>query len=265
MTHLYHEDPKKSWNPVKRLSHCHCAKINDGNVPGWFSRLLMLFIPHLDIIKAIDIREGKPQVISVYLRRFYLFRAKWLGFALAPIVTLLLGWGWLMPAKILVAIADFVNRHVGDVYLHNIIRSDDDPDPHNHPWGFLGFVISGGYVDEQYTWEPAHLEAQTTVGALRRDHPDGGYSLVPTAYPETRFISVPGRRLGPVYEEVKPRRFIRRAAEHIHRVIVPADGRKTWTIIFTSPYCREWEFVTEKGPVLWTTYLGIPEGQDVGT
>lgn len=263
MTHLYHEDPKKSWNPVKRLSHCHCAKINDGNVPGWFSRVLMLFIPHLDIIKAIDIREGKPQVISVYLRRFYLFRAKWIGFALAPIVTLLLGWGWLMPAKILVAIADFVNRHVGDVYLHNIIRSDDDPDPHNHPWGFLGFVISGGYVDEQYTWEPAHLIHEQNISIIGQVVPEIA-QFPKVVVGDQRFVSVPGSRIGPTYEAVRPRRFIRRAAEHIHRVIVP-NGRGAWTIIFTSPYCREWEFVTEKGPVLWTTYLGIPEGQDVGT
>lgn len=266
MTHLYTEDPKKSWNPVKRLSHCHCAKINDGTKPSLLARLLMLFVPHLDIIKAIDIKSGAPKVVSVYLRRFYLFRAKWIGWLLTLLGTIPYRLGLLTLSRIFDRMAHLVNKHVGDLYLHNIIRSDDDPDPHDHPWGFTGFIISGGYLDESYSWQPAHTyKVNNSPGFIKRFMPDGGYAMEPTHVPVAQFVSVPGMRLGPSYEHVKPLSIIRRKATHIHRVVVPTDSKGAWTLIFTSPYSREWNFITENGPVLWTKYLGIPEGQDVGT
>lgn len=34
-----------------------------------------------------------------------------------------------------------------DVYLHCIYRSDEDNDPHDHPWNFASLILKGGYVE----------------------------------------------------------------------------------------------------------------------
>lgn len=212
-------DGYRGLNPVKRLSHCYCHKLTAGHKPGWFERLLILLIPHFDIVKTVP-GEG----VVVYLRRFYIFRSRWLG------------------------------MNFGDVYLHHIVRSDDDPDPHDHPWGFRGFIIWGGYTDQQWKWNPANIAVETTTVSTM-----GGKLLVS----KPQFVGTAAHRSGPVNEEVRPFTFISRKAEHIHRVIV-VPGRTAWTLILTSAYGRDWNFITENGPVFWRTYLGIPPDVDVG-
>lgn len=34
------------------------------------------------------------------------------------------------------------------IYLHKIYRSDEDFHQHDHPWSFLSFILSGGYIEE---------------------------------------------------------------------------------------------------------------------
>jgi hypothetical protein len=43
-----------------------------------------------------------------------------------------------------------------------------------------------------------------------------------------------------------------------------SPGKTAWTLIVTQGYNRDWNFITEKGPVFWRTYLGIPDKVDVG-
>jgi hypothetical protein len=33
------------------------------------------------------------------------------------------------------------------VYFHNVIKSDADKDPHDHPWAFISFILSGSYYE----------------------------------------------------------------------------------------------------------------------
>ncbi len=239
---------KKSWNPVKRLSHCSCHKLTGGHEAGLFERLLMLLIPHFDIIKSPAKGEGGTET-TVYLRRFYLFRSKWFG------------------------------MNFGDVYLHHIVRSDDDPDPHDHPWGFTGLILSGGYMDQSWKWNAPQLVLETTVSTMVCDACEGCGTWGNVGFESTcetcdgqgfktlmgarKFITQQGHRTGPHLERVRPLTVIRREAEHIHRVIV-APGKTAWTLIFTSGYNRDWNFITESGPVMWRKYLGIPAGVDVG-
>lgn len=42
-----------------------------------------------------------------------------------------------------------------NIYVHNILASDEDDDPHDHPWGFVSFILKGAYLEE---WQAAHLE-----------------------------------------------------------------------------------------------------------
>lgn len=194
------------FNLVKYLSRCDCHRLTPG-FPGhpsvhrpWWGRLLLFLVPHFDIVKTIGeecTHPGSGQTV-LYLRRFYIFRSKWFGL------------------------------NFGDIYLHNIVRSDDDADPHSHPWSFRGYVISGGYMDEQWYWN-SHFRA----------------------------------RYGPFLHAVRPRSFISRNEHHIHRVVLN-PRTNAWTLIFTSGYNKPWHFITKDGPVFWRTYLGLPDDLDYG-
>ncbi|MHB8407858.1 MAG: hypothetical protein ACYDHY_07045 [Acidiferrobacterales bacterium] len=121
----------------------------------------------------------------------------------------------------------------GSVYLHRILRSDDDPDPHDHPWDFKTFIIKGGYDDVQYTFAEKvvhELEGTTTI------------------HPARRFY------LGK--ERVRPGQFLFRPAEHCHQVKLRND-KPAWTLVFLGLKRRDWCFVTAAGPVLWKQYLNV--------
>jgi hypothetical protein len=105
------------------------------------------------------------------------------------------------------------------LYLHVFYLSDDDPDPHGHPWPFVTFVMRGGYRDE--TW-------WVTDGGMR-----GVYSRSPVL------------RAGSIAV---------RGVDHIHRVRLLDPGRRTWTLVVTGRRQREWFFYTENGPILGDEY-----------
>lgn len=51
------------------------------------------------------------------------------------------------------------------LYIHQICRSDEEKDPHDHPWWFASFVISGGYVEK--IWDETGVrEARRPPGAF---------------------------------------------------------------------------------------------------
>ena len=131
----------------------------------------------------------------LYLRRFFLFSTRW-----------------------------------GGVYLHHIVRSDDDKFPHDHPWDFTTLILSGGYRDEQWQF-------------------DDSLGLTPAGI-----------------QYCRPFKIYRRKAEHIHRVrlwevkTVPATNaaiavRGAWTLVLRGPIRREWNFVTQERKVPWREYL----------
>jgi hypothetical protein len=33
------------------------------------------------------------------------------------------------------------------VFLHHILRSDEDPDLHDHPWNFVSLILWSGYIE----------------------------------------------------------------------------------------------------------------------
>lgn len=35
-----------------------------------------------------------------------------------------------------------------NIYIHNILASDEDKDPHDHPWGFIAIMFWGSYLEE---------------------------------------------------------------------------------------------------------------------
>lgn len=65
--------------------------------------------------------------------------------------------------------------NLGSIKLHQIKRPDSDRCQHNHPWGFIRFILWGGYVEEYgednqvqvlrpgtITWCPANFRHRIT-------------------------------------------------------------------------------------------------------
>ena len=111
--------------------------------------------------------------------------------------------------------------------LHKIVRADHDRCLHDHPWGFFGFILKGGYVEDVPTSNP--------------------YSST------SNIIHWTGRRT------VKPLRFINRLNPHFtHRIHRLLNG-PSWTILVRTPSVREWGFYTPEGWLHWRKFLGLKQ------
>lgn len=52
---------------------------------------------------------------------------------------------------------------LGSIRLHNFLRSDDERDPHDHPWWFLTVMLKGAYTD--FTTFPDGTTGQDRLSA----------------------------------------------------------------------------------------------------
>lgn len=92
------------------------------------------------------------------------------------------------------------------VYLHHVEGPDPQPDPHDHPWTFLSFVVRGGYLEQ--VWK--------AVGPLK------------TQVYSRRWRSLTWHRM--------------RAEGYAHRIL--SCEPRTVTLILRGPRRREWGFWT---------------------
>lgn len=83
---------------------------------NWIDRILMRFF---DLLWGKKEKEPNPRYFVIenevgdpYLCRYKLFRCRWFK-----------------------------------VFLHHILRSDEDPDLHDHPWAFVSLVLWSGYLE----------------------------------------------------------------------------------------------------------------------
>lgn len=114
-----------------------------------------------------------------------------------------------------------------NVYLHEILRSDDDRAGHDHPWMNTSVLIDGGYEEITYFRQQPWLEA---------------YRLT--------------RGAGDV---------VSREATDTHRLIIPEGGRAV-SLFITGPKVRDWGFWCPNGErfVHWRTFTGGENGEIVG-
>jgi hypothetical protein len=102
----------------------------------------------------------------------------------------------------------FIKYHLNDgSALHRFVRPEPYADPHDHPWSFETSILSGGYVEEVFTFSP-----------------DGGWR-------SALLERTPGSRH-------------RIEASHIHR-IVALPQQECWTIVRAGPHERKtlfWRF-----------------------
>lgn len=106
--------------------------------------------------------------------------------------------------------------------IHEILRSDDDRDLHDHPFAYTTIILKGGY------WEETPVDPARPAGERRREWHGPGSIL-------------------------------QRKASDAHRLIVPA-GKTATTLFMTGARIKEWGFWTPDGWVHWRRYLNIPEG-----
>jgi hypothetical protein len=90
-----------------------------------------------------------------------------------------------------------------NVYLHEILRGDDDRAGHDHPWLNSSYIIDGGYTEVVYDEALPWCE----IGRHQRIAGD----------------------------------VVTRSAEDTHRLIVPAGGRAV-SLFMTGPKTRDWGF-----------------------
>jgi hypothetical protein len=184
---------------------------------GLVEKILLKLFRHFDITKKILVPFecgccGPAEQESLYLRRFFIFRSRW-----------------------------------GQVLLHKIARSDDDKDPHDHPWDFTSLILKGGYLDEQYNFRPVGFHRPGDASVPDPKSHDQGRTPI--------YDEASGWRYDATGEEVRPGQIVHRSAEHIHRVVLHKGV--CWSLVFTGPVRRPWGFITETAWVYWRKYLNI--------
>lgn len=122
-------------------------------------------------------------------------------------------------------------------YIHRFMRSDAD-DPHDHPWNFFTYVISGGYKEAFYD----------------RNKPVAGTDEFQALWSKTINTRLPGS-------------IAYRRSTDVHQVILDKDYEMSeikdapFTVCLIGPRLREWGFwpLANKGKtwIDWRSYLSI--------
>lgn len=119
---------------------------------------------------------------SIYLRRFYLYRGK-------------------------------KRPHI---FLHHILRSDDDRALHDHPWAFTSIMLSGRYTEIS----PFTDQRMESFYDVRFDPCYGGHLFS---------------------ERIRAFAIIRHKAQDRHRLYLN-PGETVWTLVFAGERERDWGF-----------------------
>ncbi len=105
-----------------------------------------------------------------------------------------------------------------NIYIHNILHSDEDKHGHDHPWHFMSIILRGEYLEQWFRFsEDWKYRAGYAFHINRRS----------------------------------PRSVIRHHAEDFHKITLLTPS--VWTLVFTSGRARSlWGFQTENG---WIDFM----------
>jgi hypothetical protein len=123
-----------------------------------------------------------------------------------------------------------------NIYLHNVVRDDDDRALHDHPWWNISILLKGAYFEHFFVSKPEQ-GWPLPIKASRR------------------------RARGSI---------IFRRATMAHRLSLPrgACGKPVpcWSLFITGPNARSWGFWCPAGRwVHWRDFTAGPRGELVGT
>lgn len=105
-----------------------------------------------------------------------------------------------------------------NIYLHKIVRSDDDRALHDHPWVNCSILLDGGYLEYVPSRRP--YKFGDALRARRR---------------------VPGS-------------IVLRLPRSAHRLELDAVGTGVISLFITGPKIREWGFHSSRGWVHWQEF-----------
>lgn len=149
-----------------------------------------------------------------------------------------------------------------NIYLHNIIRDDDDHALHDHPWHWCSIHLRGAYYEilemrelEDYVFDDTDeavllfqpRKGDTHTYTYRKDHNGDCYDI--HVYRKRRY------RAGSI-------RF--RRAERLHRLEIDRRAGSCWTLFLTGPVFRTWGFSCPKGWVPWHEFVAEDDKGAVG-
>jgi hypothetical protein len=116
------------------------------------------------------------------------------------------------------------------LYLHNFHRSDEDRELHDHPWPFISFIISNGYVEVRPT-------AEARKAILARRNP----GIVDESMQERKRYGAGS--------------LLYRPAGWAHRIEL-VDGRPSWSLVLALKKTKSWGFFTDNGWIPWRQWTG---------
>lgn len=117
-------------------------------------------------------------------------------------------------------------NRVFNIYLHNMLRDDDDRALHDHPWWNVSIILRGGY--------------------------DEHMPKFPREWPWNRDLAVQARRAGQI---------VLRRANAVHRLTLPTGNAESWSLFITGPVVRHWGFWCPNGWRFWREFV---DGRDAG-
>lgn len=103
-----------------------------------------------------------------------------------------------------------------NIFIHRLLRSDEDKDHHDHPWWYCTIILKGGY----YEWTP--------------------------------FVGTDGKQYAEVCNWRGPGSIIWRRATALHRLEM---YEPTTTLFIHGWRKREWGFLTKNGWIDRITYI----------
>ena len=116
-----------------------------------------------------------------------------------------------------------------NIYLHQILRSDDDRALHDHPWWNVSIILKGGY-----------------------------FEITPDATHWRKPGSVVFRRATAAH---------RLQLQYVKKWDSWDKGNFSapcWSLFITGPKIREWGFLCRDGWKHWREFIGVPEGDARG-
>jgi hypothetical protein len=123
-----------------------------------------------------------------------------------------------------------------NIYLHHMVRDDDDRALHDHPWWFVSVILAGGYVEVVPRWPDTWLILTRSIWF---DTPPAQGS------PYWRWQL---QQLNEV--ERRPGAVLLRRALSIHRLVLRRPrhlGGESWSLVITGRPRRRWGFYCESG------------------
>lgn len=105
------------------------------------------------------------------------------------------------------------------IYLHNMLRNDDDRALHDHPWANASFILKGGFREVMPKWDAHDLDFVAHIPVISADRLPGSLTF--------------------------------RKATDAHRLELLPGVSSSWSLFFTGRYQRKWGFHCPKG---WIPY-----------